>query len=318
MNSPVLKTIWILTSLALLGFGLYLTYSSVKDYLDWNAITNIKTVLTPSVTFPAFTLCGNTLNKSNINVEESKFNRKPLSLNYIDEFESLLFGHCLRFNGFIDDSVPLENVTDTQENLFIYIDTLPASPVVAYVTPNRLNHFANVTPAYLYSGRVYNMLLKKTVDEKLSEPYNSCLNVSIDYHVENCIEECMNTHTANLYNCSLTSYYQNKNLAACTADENDLRDEISPYCRTQCVMECSFTSYDVTFIQDSPPNDGSLSVYVLYSNLKYTHIYQIPKMSIFDLIGFVGGTLGLMVGFQFLSIIEIFDFIYEVFLILID
>jgi hypothetical protein len=53
------------------------------------------------------------------------------------------------------------------------------------------------------------------------------------------------------------------------------------------------------------------SINVYYQNLKYTLISQHPKTELFGLYSNIGGTLGLFLGFSFISIIELFEEVAE-------
>ncbi len=317
-KNPILMVIWILASLSCLGFGIYLVFSSIKDYLDYNVITNIKSVLKTPVIFPAITLCSSNLTLSDISSSISYFGGEYFDSSNVtlEVFGDPEFGNCIRFNGFINNSIPIKTVNGTDFGLnSLYVNIPQAQDnIVMFITQNSLNCYFNATPSYLYSGKSYNFYVTKTLEEKLSKPYNQCLNESHDYHPENCIEECVNIKVSKKYNCRLTSYYQDNKLDSCNNEY--FRDEFKAVCQTQCVEECYITSYYSTCLEDKPLDDSSMRLWVIMSDLKYTYINQIPKMSIFDLIGYVGGTLGLVVGFQFLSLIEIFDFFYQVILIL--
>jgi hypothetical protein len=50
---------------------------------------------------------------------------------------------------------------------------------------------------------------------------------------------------------------------------------------------------------------------VYYEDLKYTLIRQKPKIELFGLISNVGGTLGLFLGFSFISLLELFEIVAE-------
>ena len=50
---------------------------------------------------------------------------------------------------------------------------------------------------------------------------------------------------------------------------------------------------------------------VYYDDLKYTLIKQQPKIELFDLISNIGGTLGLFLGFSFISLLELFEVVAE-------
>ena len=55
---------------------------------------------------------------------------------------------------------------------------------------------------------------------------------------------------------------------------------------------------------------------VYYNDLQYTHISQLIKTDIWDLISNIGGNLGLFIGFSFLTFSELFELIFEVIIIL--
>ena len=50
---------------------------------------------------------------------------------------------------------------------------------------------------------------------------------------------------------------------------------------------------------------------VYFEDLKYTLIKQQPKIELFGLISNVGGTLGLFLGFSFISLLELFEVLAE-------
>ena len=53
-------------------------------------------------------------------------------------------------------------------------------------------------------------------------------------------------------------------------------------------------------------------VAVYYPRSKYTIISELPKMSPFDLVSSVGGTLGLFVGLSFFTLVEMVEILLEV------
>ena len=56
---------------------------------------------------------------------------------------------------------------------------------------------------------------------------------------------------------------------------------------------------------------------VFYEDLRYTWINQQVKIELFGLVSNVGGILGLFIGFSFVSLMEIFEIIFEFFYILV-
>ena len=60
-----------------------------------------------------------------------------------------------------------------------------------------------------------------------------------------------------------------------------------------------------------------VEINVYYDELKYTKVTQIAKTTFEYLMAIIGGTLGLCIGISFLSFVEIFEAIVQVFLILV-
>jgi hypothetical protein len=59
-----------------------------------------------------------------------------------------------------------------------------------------------------------------------------------------------------------------------------------------------------------------VSFNVYYEDLSFIHFIELEKMSWVDLVAGMGGTLGLCLGMSFLSVIEFFDLIIHVALVL--
>ena len=57
--------------------------------------------------------------------------------------------------------------------------------------------------------------------------------------------------------------------------------------------------------------DGALSFNVYYDALEYTLISEKPQTLLVDLVSNIGGLLGIFIGISFLSILEIFEFLFE-------
>ena len=55
-----------------------------------------------------------------------------------------------------------------------------------------------------------------------------------------------------------------------------------------------------------------LKVIVSYDNLYYTSVDEVPSMTLNDLLGNLGGQLGLFIGISFLSLVEILEIAFEV------
>ena len=230
---------------------------------------------------------------------------------------------------FYEEEVITEPVTIPSKRDATISSLISINPfAMVYITHNNLNTFGNETPRYVYLGKSYDFYLNRRVlEEKLPPPYNTCLNTSYDYHEENCLEECIQNKVADQYGCSLTSYYANNSLPKCqeqsttrnsTDGEDGFRDLFNVDCKTQCVEECFDSSYPYNVLESDPPGNSTLNIKILFMDIKYTYITQIPKSSGFDLFGFIGGTLGMVCGFQLATFVEFLDFLFEVVSVVLD
>lgn len=61
-----------------------------------------------------------------------------------------------------------------------------------------------------------------------------------------------------------------------------------------------------------------VQIAVYYGDLGYQQYQELEKMSLGDLISGIGGTLGLFLGMSFLSFVEIFDVMLQIFFYLIS
>jgi len=99
-----------------------------------------------------------------------------------------------------------------------------------------------------------------------------------------------------------------------------------------CPLECDSYAYDLSLNSHTITGYGNISkmndsfymfntfenvsksfyaLRVYYEDLKYTLIEQKPKIELFGLISNVGGTLGLFLGFSFISLLELFEVLAE-------
>jgi hypothetical protein len=74
-----------------------------------------------------------------------------------------------------------------------------------------------------------------------------------------------------------------------------------------------FSTLNNTALNDSELiefcNKGFLKVIISYDNLYYTSVDEVPAMTLNDLLGNLGGQLGLFIGISFLSLVELIELI---------
>jgi len=137
-------------------------------------------------------------------------------------------------------------------------------------------------------------------------------------------------------------YQFNSNASVKSCVKNYLigfNSQLSFYCNEYCPLQCENYSYDIVMNSQSQTlNAGKINaetsilgygfnysqfntydnysrtffaVSVYYDDLKYTLINQQPKIELFGLISNIGGTLGLFLGFTFITLLEIVEYLAE-------
>ena len=104
-------------------------------------------------------------------------------------------------------------------------------------------------------------------------------------------------------------------------------------CLSECPTECTSIEYTKSISISNFPSifyyerltemysanftsklnkENHLALNIYYDSMSYTTFDEIPKLNLIDLISNIGGTLGLLTGASFLSIVEIFEIIFLV------
>jgi len=91
-------------------------------------------------------------------------------------------------------------------------------------------------------------------------------------------------------------------------------------CYAECPLECKKINYRLSqsylghyFKENNSITHSRLKLTVFYTNLEYTLLTQVTKISWIDLVSSVGGVLGLFMGVSFFSLIEILTILSELF-----
>lgn len=260
---------------------------------------------------------------------------------------------CVRFNGLNANvkvnsvskffEIPLlRNLTKTISETEYHIYQLWFPFIHVYVSDNYLNSFLKISPNFrvnhkLGEANTHEFHISKTeIERKLGEPYNRCDPRKQEaYRQLNCIDVCINREIWDKYGCSIPSYYRNNDYELCgntnivedyyfgfVLDSSQLNttghiNEFYDSCERECPKECVSVKLTTTYKAEwynAQPNFAFFKFYL--ADLSTLEITQIPKMTTYDLISNVGGTLGLFVGISFLSFVEFFQLIFEIFLIM--
>ena len=260
--------------------------------------------------------------------------------NHLDTFKIYFtyykdFIDCLRFNAVTNRSVEIFKESSVEDrfrisinnfyvenisNIEYYNYTLPSDSVFnVHVGDNSLNSIENLQYLVLNPGFKYLIDIEKvSVESKLPEPYNPCKETSVDepFHQSDCIEACIYKEIKNKYNCTFSStLFSIQGIRQCVLKYMVLKDEFSASCLKECPMESCF-SERFNFYFTSLDNPDSTLLRFKFRDLSSLNITQIPKTDPFTFLNNVGGGLGLFMGIAFPNLIEFFQFILEIVLII--
>ena len=199
---------------------------------------------------------------------------------------------------------------------------------------------------YISAGFENYFIISRIFDEKLEFPYNDCaknisefpLNKTIisfmkykkwEYSQKECISLCRTLSYIDISNCNCTlKSMDEKFTAKCYNNMNDSNIKacvdlfLSKFevekCSKYCPLECDTLNYKISHsskmissLETSIKRTKIFKIYVFYEDLKYTLITQKPKIELFGFISNIGGTLGVFIGFSFISVLELFELLAE-------
>jgi len=245
------------------------------------------------------------------------------------------FFDCLRFNAVTNRSVKLFKASSTLDSPNIYFNyfyrenisnieyyryTFYSDHFIVYIGDNFLNSFENLKYLWYKNGSAHRIEIEKvSIENKLPEPYNPCKKSSVDepYQQMDCIEACTYKEIKNKYNCTFQStLFSIQGLRQCGVNYRKLLAEFS----ASCLKECPFQScFSEKFTFDSITESSGLNYsffHFFFRDLSTLNITQIPKTDPFTFLNNIGGGLGLFMGIAFPNLIEFFQFILEIVLII--
>lgn len=345
------KIFWISFILGSSLASFILVKDGIFNYLDFKIVTIIQTIYEQPTEFPTITLCGygnlfpkdkklnEIMNDCYFGYDKSCFNKPD---NYFEAFFTSEYGQCFRYNsgkmlikstvGGVDDSFNLK--LDSNQGLSLWIHNRSSPPNFAF----KDNHFKD--RVFISPSTYTEITLDKTLEIKLEEPYNHCLNeisqfkqnkTIIDHFIktnqrygqEKCLELCFDIDYINVNPCNCTDVSLGEVWGKCWVNlekkiENSCTwnykvdfysKSITEKCEIYCPLECTSISYNIrssTFL-----NYSITRLKIYFNSLKYTAITQEPKMLFIDLVSNIGGTFGLLIGFSFVTFFELFELLVE-------
>lgn len=324
------KLMWLLMTLLSLLAGLYIIGKTVDDYLQYDVFTMTKRIHPGSNLLPSVTFCSDAdLTDISTLVYKSVFTNGTASIGITDEtyVEDITFGNssisnCIKFNNHRSTAADHEllfskvtaqdilkfninlNVSFTHLNVFLSDNYLNVLDWSQYVTG-----FGNIGRGHYYID------FTKSFEHKLPEPFNECqLIADATYRQVNCLDQCKNSKAIADYNFTIKSYFSTPGYAFC---EKKRTSEFDSMCEKQCPKECIKIKYDaiISMFEDTGDSNDSLILSVAYTESSYLELSQVPKMNGFSLISNIGGALGLFIGIRFLSIVELLEYLTEIFFV---
>lgn len=315
-----MKLTWTLMTLMSLFAGLFIIYNTIQDYNKNDVMTRTERIQPDESILPTVIFCTweKDLNLTNI------FQRVIIYSDWIKStgetfqaFPDYGCTGCIKFNS----ASELFTVTDAYRDWLNFEASQNFGTISVFITDNYLNVFDlshTVTTVQFNPGTIISIQVSKRVEKRLARPYSECQSMAGSYRQVNCIAQCRNSRFLTEYNCTLTNYYGTPGYDYCP---KRLRysEEFDDKCSQQCPEECVLIKFDTRVIsyKDWEHTDSNNQVIqIQYSELSYIEIRQTPMMTGFTLIAAVGGALGLFIGIRFVSIVELVEYLTEIFWIL--
>jgi len=236
------------------------------------------------------------------------------------------------FNTTYDSSLPMiyiHNNTDRPDSIY---------HKGYYFSSGSVNYFNIKRTLDQRLGLPYNNCFKNVSESDLNQTVIKSMNENnIEYSQKECLRSCINLKFKEMKACNQS--YDEENIFF-FASRNKCIEEfirqkgIHDLCMLNyCPLDCDHYSYDISLHSASETATGNISMKsstnyvgfntyenvsrtfyglrVYYDELEYTLIIQQPKIEPFGLISNIGGTLGLFIGFSFISILELVEVVVE-------
>lgn len=332
-----MKLVWTLMTLSSLIAGLYIIIQTIVDYHENAVLTQTKRLHPLSSALPAVTFCSDATDLNRL-LQHATFRTKDEAMNLtrglvhevaVENIDVEDY-HCIKFNNHVEE---LRNEggefycsRDASDHFWFSMDmSVQFTHLDLFISDNYDNiiDWSHHTPGVGYGRGKYYIDLTKRTEQKLAAPFNDCQNMPDTYRHANCVEQCKNERFTRTFECALKNYYSadphrasHPGIAYCNSDiVHDSLERFNSYCQRQCPQECSsikFESVVSNYLSALDSND-SLVFSLAYSDLSYISISQTPKISGVSVMSNIGGTLGLFIGVRFLSMLELVEYLTEVY-----
>lgn len=339
MENALNKYIWIVLIIVSSGFGMYMIAQNVEEFWAYDVVTKTRIVEQGQNVFPAITFCPYVYSDDTLEIQEATLDNQVIPVNAYEHSPS---SGCYRYNAYHENSTDaLLNVTYVGIYRGLKFQIKVIDPLNIYISDNYLNSFEK-TVQFLTDSKSTYVSLYQTKETKLGYPYNNCSYTEEKYRQLNCKQECIYRQVADKYNCTYVGFryfLNNSNLGlnlcnftrgsrttrhALREFTNEKLSEFGAECEAGCEKECTSIKYD-NIMMTMEKSDVSSQVnqttdlkviYIYFEQLSYHEITQFEKITLFNLISSIGGSLSLFIGVKFLSMMEVFELFIDVFIVL--
>ena len=223
--------------------------------------------------------------------------------------------NCYKFNAGNKDSVLTSTKFGKYTGLTLNLTLSKSEIMFYYIGDSQVRPVFSEFTNFLQTGKTVYVGIKKTVDTKLPEPYNQCIqsnsiNTETSNLVKQVLEQNITYRKINCYDLCIQEYALGKNVSL----DRVYREGKFSYedeCSGRCPSECTSSIYD--FDQNEIVYENSTYLKVNFHNVepKYTELTQLRKITEADLISNTGGILGLFLDISFYHIYKFLDFLFR-------
>jgi hypothetical protein len=270
----------------------------------------------------------------------------------LEVYNDTSFGKCYRFNSGLNmynKTIPIKRSKrgGISDGLHTYLNTSKDSVrLYIFIHNNTFKPSTIINRGYWISSNTdFSIAIKKIFDQKLEQPFNDCyknisdfhlnktlinffLNKNLEYSQKECERMGRNLKFIETSQCNCSIDFDQDLFIECYSKQKENSETqkcfeskmknlnqiniISEYCPLKCdsyAYEISMQNYQI----ENTPNYNKFQFHIYYEDLKYTYICQEAKIEFIGLISNIGGSLSLFVGISFISFLELFELLVEVF-----
>lgn len=339
---------WLFIVVVAFLYSFYYVTSDILNYFEYPVVSVIDTAYEDRPCFPKITFCNHNLVNSTGSI--CYFNNDFCPANAFKYDMKLRNAECNEFNSGHANGFDIEILRSGQTGRFFGLDMLlpviDKGPLIIQINNQSTNSFSTRNIS-ISPGLTTQIAITRTFHYRLGPPYSNCKSeytfeskpfdqtnqTKFQYFQSDCFSLCEVKKRADILNISsnftenmqyfftnqthynlLTDFiYGNETNVKLCADffAKFLKKGINHECAKMCPLECNSVTYSITINNIKSPYQNFAGFHIYYDSFFYTRIIEVPQMTIENLLGNVGGILGLCLGASLMSIVEIFNVSYS-------